>query len=92
MIADLIRTENFKYVFSIILGLAVVIVLFKPACKGDDCALWKAPPPTEVRGAVFKLGEKCYSFNQKDDECKSGEKYIEAFRGEFVCRNRLQRR
>ncbi len=88
MIADLVRTDKFKHVFSALLGLAIVIVVFKPACKGDDCAIWKAPPPTEVRDAVFKLGEKCYSFNEKNNECQLNDKYIEAFRGEFSCRKR----
>lgn len=88
MIADLVRTEKFKYVFSGLLGLAIVIVVFKPACKGDNCDLWKAPPPAEIRDSVFKLGEKCYSFNEQNDECNKADTYIEAFRGEFSCRKR----
>jgi hypothetical protein len=86
MIADIIRTQQFKHVFSILLGVGIVIVLFRPYCKGGDCAVWKAPPPTEIDKAVYKVGEKCYQFSQADKDCRVGEKYIEAFRGEFSCR------
>lgn len=85
MIADIVRSQQFKYVFSLLLGVAVVIVIFRPYCKGDDCGIWKAPPITEVRDTVFQIGKKCYKFNEKSNDC-SGDKFIEAFRGEFVCR------
>ena len=86
MIADIIRSENFKYVFSVLLGISTVIVIFRPYCKGDDCAIWKAPPPAELKDAVFQVGKKCYTYKEHDVECKKGENMIEAFRGEFVCR------
>ena len=86
MIADVLRTPQFKYFFSALVGVAIVIVIFRPYCKGDNCNIWKAPPPTEVRDAVFQIGQKCYTFKEKDDECKADEKYIEGFRGEFACR------
>ncbi len=87
MIADIIRTAQFKQVFSVLVGIGIVVVLFRPYCKDGDCGLWKAPPPTELKGAVFKIGEKCYQFEEEDKECGKGEKYIEAFRGEFICRD-----
>lgn len=79
MIADVLRTPQFKYFFSALVGVALVIVIFRPYCKGDNCNIWKAPPPTEVREAVFQIGKKCYTFKEKDDECKADEKYIEGF-------------
>ncbi len=85
MLADIVRTPQFRHVFSLLLGVAIVIVIFRPYCKGDDCGIWKAPPTNEVRDTVFQIGKKCYKFNEKDNEC-SGDKFIEAFRGEFVCR------
>lgn len=86
MLADIVRSPNFKHAFSLLLGIGIVIVIFRPYCKGDDCGIWKAPPINEVRDAVFQIGNKCYKFNEKDENCAEGDKYIEAFRGEFVCR------
>lgn len=86
MLADIVRNPNFRHAFSLLLGMGIVIVIFRPYCKGDDCGIWKAPPINEVRDAVFQIGKKCYKFNEKDDLCTDGNKYIEAFRGEFVCR------
>ncbi len=86
MLGDVLRSEQFKYVFSLLLGIALVIVVFRPYCKGDDCAIWKAPPPGELKDAVFQVGKKCYSYKEHDVECKSAHNIIEAFRGEFTCR------
>ncbi len=86
MIGDVLRTPQFKHVFSVLIGIALVIVIFRPYCKGDNCNIWKAPPPTEVRDAVFQIGQKCYTFKEKDNECNADETYIEGFRGEFACR------
>ncbi len=86
MIADIIRSENFKYVFSALLGISTVIVIFRPYCKGDDCSIWKAPPIKEVSDGVFKVGEKCYKFNESEKDCPKEGNVIEAFRGEFTCR------
>ncbi len=86
MIADLIRSDTFKTVFSLLLGLALVIVIFRPYCKGDECAIWKAPPTNEVNGAVFQIGKKCYRYKENDVECITSKNLVEAFRGEFACR------
>ena len=86
MLAELLRSNTFKSVFSILLGAAVVIVIFRPYCKGDNCAIWKAPPPSELTDAVFKIGQKCYSYEEKDIECNGQSNIVEAFRGEFTCR------
>lgn len=86
MIADLVRSNTFKTVFSLLLGVALVIVVFRPYCKGDDCAIWKAPPTNEIRDSVFQIGKKCYKYKENDVECGTSKNIIEAFRGEFTCR------
>ncbi len=86
MLAELLRSDSFKSVFSILVGIAVVVVIFRPYCKGDDCAIWKAPPPSELKDSVFKIGQKCYSYEEKDVECNGQSNIVEAFRGEFTCR------
>ena len=86
MIVDIVRTDNFKYVFSMLLGIGTVIVIFRPYCKGDDCSIWKAPPIKEVSDGAFKVGEKCYKFTENGMDCPKEGNIIEAFRGEFTCR------
>jgi hypothetical protein len=89
MIADIVRSPPFKQVFSLLLGVAIVIIIFRPYCKGGDCGIWKAPPIAEVRDSVYQIGKKCYKFNEKDNECSGDGKFIEAFRGEFTCRREV---
>lgn len=86
MLADLLRSENYKVVFSVLLGIAVVVVVFRPYCRGDECSIWKAPPTKEINGSVFKVGSKCYKFSENNVECGGKSNIVEAFRGEFVCR------
>ncbi len=86
MLGELLKSEQYKYVFSLLLGISLVIVVFRPYCKGDECSIWKAPPTAELNDAVFKIGQKCYTYKERDVECGKGNNIIEAFRGEFVCR------
>ena len=43
--------------------------LFRPLCKGNDCQIIKAPPPSEVEKATYKIGNKCYQFKTNPMEC-----------------------
>ena len=43
--------------------------LFRPLCKGNDCQIIKAPPPSEVEKTTYKIGNKCYQFKTNTMEC-----------------------
>ena len=78
MIWDLLKSKKFNLVFSFLLGLGLAAIL-RPACKGDQRLLMKAPPVHEVEKTTYQLGTKCFQFSLENRECPKSGKVIEAF-------------
>jgi hypothetical protein len=78
MIWDLLKSKKFNFVFSFLLGLGLAAIL-RPACKGDQCLLMKAPPVREVESTTYQLGSKCFQFKVETGDCASKGKVVEAF-------------
>lgn len=79
MIWDFLKSKNFNVLFSVLLGLGVAAIL-RPACKGDQCVVFKAPPIHDMETSTFQVGAKCYQFKVESGACPpTGTKVIEAF-------------
>ena len=65
-----------KYLVSIILGLGLAS-LFKRACEGKNCMIFKAPEFDKIKGKVFKYNDKCYKFKEQTKTCDSNKKIVE---------------
>jgi hypothetical protein len=78
MIWDFMKSKNFNWIFSFLLGLGVAAIL-RPACKGDQCLTMKAPPVHEVETTTYQLGTKCFQFKLQSSDCPKSGKVIEAF-------------
>jgi hypothetical protein len=78
MIWDFMKTKEFNVIFSFLLGLGLAAIL-RPACKGDQCVVQKAPPLNEFKHATYQVGNKCYEFSVENQECPS-KGIVEAFR------------
>ena len=78
MIWDLLKSKKFNVVFSLLIGLGLAAIL-RPACKGDQCLVMKAPPVHEVDSTTYQLGSKCFQFKVETGECTSKGKVVEAF-------------
>lgn len=78
MIWDFLKSKNFNVIFSFLLGLGLAAIL-RPACKGDQCLLLKAPPVHEIEKATYQLGTKCFQFGLEPTDCPKTGKIIEAF-------------
>lgn len=78
MMWDFLKSKKFNVVFSILLGLGIAAIL-RPACKGDQCLIMKAPPVHEVEKTTYQLGSKCFQFSLDNKECPKTGKVVEAF-------------
>jgi len=61
-----------KYVISVILGLGLASI-FRRVCKERNCLIFKAPSFKEIKGNIYKYGDKCYKFKEHAVPCKKGE-------------------
>lgn len=78
MIGEILKSKKFNFVFSVLLGLGLAAIL-RPACKGDQCLVLKAPPVHEVESSTYQLGTRCFQFKVESQECNKAGKVIEAF-------------
>lgn len=70
MLIDILKDPRFDTVFSLLMGLFIMI-LARPSCKGEQCFKFKAPPMKEVREHAYKINDRCYKFVAKDVKCPS---------------------
>lgn len=78
MIWDFMKSKEFNVIFSFLLGLGLAAIL-RPACKGDQCVIQKAPPLKDFKDATYQVGNKCYQFSVENQECPP-KGIVEAFR------------
>ncbi len=73
MLGDLMKSEWFHAVFSLLLGIGIVAIV-RPTCTGDKCNVTKAPPPSDWNGYVYQMGAKCYEYKTSVIDCpKAGQ-------------------
>jgi hypothetical protein len=74
MLTDILKDRRFNITFSFLLGVGIVVILFKPICKGSECTRLKAPSISELKDKVYNINEKCYIFTHETRACPSGDK------------------
>ncbi len=88
MLENAMKNPYFNYIFSFVLGMALVFVV-RPVCNNATCGeVFKAPPVEEIKQAVYRINDKCYEFKPNTVDCPS-KGVIESFtEGEFAQRAR----
>ena len=77
----MLKSKDVKIIFSVLWGLGLS-ALFRRACKGRNCIVFKAPKPEDIIGKTFRFNNKCYNYKPRMVEC-SGENIIPP--EEFKC-------
>lgn len=72
MIGKFLSSPTGKVFMSILWGLGLA-ALFRRACKGRSCIVYKGPHPSTINGKVFKHDGKCYKYNTKRANCDTVE-------------------
>ena len=65
-ITKLIRNERSVPIFSFLIGMGLVVLLFhKPYATYQSLNI----PVSKIEGKTIRVGEKCYSYMAKDSLC-----------------------
>jgi len=70
-----VKSNTGKYIMSIILGIGLASV-FRSACKGKNCVIYKAPPLEEVDDKIYKFDGKCYKFERASTKCNKNKQIV----------------
>lgn len=68
MLGKFLSSPTGKVFMSILWGLGLA-ALFRRACNGRSCIIYKAPHPSIIQGNIFKHEGQCYRYNTKRANC-----------------------
>lgn len=64
-----LKNEYTKIILGILWGFGLACI-FRCACNGRKCIIYKAPNPKDVENSVYNYDEKCYKYATIVTECK----------------------
>ena len=66
--AKFLKSENTKIVLGIIWGLGIACI-FRCACEGRKCIIYKSPNPLDIENKIYSHKEKCYTYDTSETAC-----------------------
>ena len=63
-----IKTKESKIIVGILFGFAVASI-FRSACYGRKCIIYKAPEKEKIVNQIHKYEDKCYTYSPIDEPC-----------------------
>ena len=65
---NILKNEYSKIVLGILLGIGLACI-FRCACNGRKCIVYKAPKPQEVENNIYAHEDKCYEYKTVSTQC-----------------------
>jgi len=64
----LLKNKYSKIVLGILWGFGLACI-FRSACNGRKCVIYKAPKPSDIKNNIYNHNEKCYKYETQTTEC-----------------------
>ena len=64
----ILKSPIAKIIVSILWGLGLACI-FRTACKGRDCIIYKAPSPDIIQKNIYMFNDKCYKYSIMPTNC-----------------------
>jgi len=65
---NIFKNETTKIILGILWGFGLACI-FRTACNGRKCIIYKAPKPADVVNSIYNHDEKCYQYKTVTTEC-----------------------
>lgn len=65
---NFLKTPKGRIVVSILWGLGLACI-FRKACKGRNCIVYKAPSPDVIQKKTYMFNDKCYQYTTMSTQC-----------------------
>ena len=62
------KSDQSKIILGIIWGLGLACI-FRCACEGRKCIIYKAPNPEDIKNKIYGHQEKCYTYETSETSC-----------------------
>ena len=64
----LLKNKYSKIIMGLIWGFGLACI-FRSACNGRKCIIYKAPKPKDVENKIYEHDDKCYTYKTVNTEC-----------------------
>ena len=65
----LLKNDSSKIILGILWGFGLACI-FRSACNGRNCIIYKAPKPAHVKNKIYSHEDKCYKYETQSTDCK----------------------
>jgi hypothetical protein len=62
------KDKKTRIILGILWGLGLACI-FRAACNGRNCVIFKAPRPADVKNKIYSHDEKCYKYETVSTDC-----------------------
>ena len=64
----ILKNEYTKILLGLLWGFGLACI-FRCACNGRKCIIYKAPKPNEIENSIYNYNDKCYKYEPITTEC-----------------------
>lgn len=62
---EFLKTKGFHKLFSFLIGVFIIIIIFRKMCKDKECIDMVMADPNIIKTKTYMIGNKCYVFTPK---------------------------
>jgi hypothetical protein len=68
MKTDIFKNNTSKIILGLLWGFGLAVI-FRYACLGKKCVIYKSPVPASIKNNIYSFDEKCYKYKQVSTKC-----------------------
>jgi hypothetical protein len=68
MKTDIFKNRIAKIILGLLWGFGLAVI-FRYACLGKKCVIYKSPVPATIKNNIYSFDEKCYQYKQVNTKC-----------------------
>ena len=65
---DIFKSRLSKILLGILWGFGLAVI-FRYACLGKNCIIYKAPKPSSIKNNIYGFDEKCFTYKPTSTQC-----------------------
>ena len=62
------KSKLSKIILGILWGFGLAVI-FRHACLGKNCIIYKAPKPSSIKNNIYGFDEKCFTYKPTSIKC-----------------------
>ena len=70
MNSNFFKNQYTKIILGLLWGFGLACI-FRSACNGRKCIIYKAPKPKDIENSIYNYDEKCYKYETVSTECNN---------------------